>query len=157
MKIWNSKAHKNKISSRYNMSEYVMLIASAKIPAGKRSYSSWPLIRLSVPPHHPSSTYNESFAKEQKLIKQFFLPPPHRFSTESLQYQNSNANKYSILTIIELGPPMLQSSTGSQNFMYPIDSEHKLRKMGIENWLGFNLGSSWLGTRSHHHYTRFNH
>ena len=38
------------------MSECVMLIALAKIPAGERCDFSWLLIRLSAPPHHPSST-----------------------------------------------------------------------------------------------------
>ena len=42
--------------------------------------------------------------------------------------------------VIELGLPVLESSTGPQNFMPP-DSEPKFHKMGIENWLpmGFNL------------------
>ena len=36
---------------------------------------------------------------------------------------------------------MSGSSTWSQNFMPPTDSEHKLRKTEIEDWLptGFNL------------------
>ena len=89
-----------------------------------------------------------------KLIKQSFLHPsfsPHRFSTQSLQCQNWNANKYSILTVNELGPPVLESSARISKFYAPTDSEHKFNKTEIENWLpiGYNLGSSWLGTRSH--------
>ena len=58
------------------MSECVMLIASAKIPAGKRCDFSF------ATPHHPSSNDDSSTAKEQKLTKQCFLPPPpRRFST----------------------------------------------------------------------------
>ena len=50
------------------MPECVMLIASAKIPAGKDSISA-------------ASKYN--------FLEQYFLPPcPHRFSTQSSQYQN---------------------------------------------------------------------
>ena len=76
---------------------------------------------------------------------------PHRFSTQSLQYQNWNANKYSILTVNELGPPVLESSARISKFYAPTDSEHKFNKTEIENWLpiGYNLGSSWLGTHSH--------
>ena len=46
--------------------------------------------------------------------------------------------------VIELGLPVSEPSTGSQNFPPPTDSEHKFHKMGIKNWLliGFNLGSS---------------
>ena len=42
---------------------------------------------------------------------------------------------------IELGTPMSEPSTGSQNFMPTTDSENKFHKTGIENWLsiGFNL------------------
>ena len=69
------------------MSECVMLIPSSKIPAGKRCDFGWPLIRLSNPPCHPSSTDNSSTVKEQNLIKQCFLPSPNRFSTQSSQYQ----------------------------------------------------------------------
>ena len=47
--------------------------------------------------------------------------------------------------VTELRPPVSESSTRSQIFMPPpTDSEQKLHKMGIKNWLpiGFNLGSS---------------
>ena len=45
--------------------------------------------------------------------------------------------------VIEMEPPVSESSTGSQIFMPPTDSEHKFHKTGIENWLhiGFNTGS----------------
>ena len=48
---------------------------------------------------------------------------------------------YSILTVIELGPPVSESSTGSQNYMPSTYPEHKFHKTGIENWLpiGFNI------------------
>ena len=77
--------------------------------------------------------------------------PPDRFSTQSLQYQNWNPNNYSILTVNELGPSVLESSAGISKFYALTDSEHKFNKTQIENWLpiGCNLESSWLGTRSH--------
>ena len=43
------------------------------------------LARLTASSHRPSSTEDSSTAKEQKLTKQCFLP--HRFSTQSSQYQ----------------------------------------------------------------------
>ena len=80
--------------------------------------------------------------KKQKLTKQCFAFP-HRFSTQSLQYQNWKANKYSFLKVIELRPPVSKSSAGSQNFMLPTDFDHKYHKTGIKNWLpiGFNFFS----------------
>ena len=43
--------------------------------------------------------------------------------------------------VIELGPPTSESSTGISKFYNPTDSEHKLHKTRIENWLsiGFEL------------------
>ena len=55
-----------------------------------------------------------------KITKQCVLSPPHWFSTQNSEYQNWKGNKYFILTIIELGPPGSESSTGSQNFMLPV-------------------------------------
>lgn len=54
---------------------------------------------------------------------------------------------------------MSQSSSRILKLYVPTDSEHKLHKTGIENWLpkGFNLAWSSLGTRSHNHYSMFNH
>ena len=48
----------------------------------------------------------------------------------------------SLLTVIELGPPVLESSTRISKFYDPTDSEHKFHKTRIENWLsiGFELG-----------------
>ena len=60
---------------------------------------------------------------------------PHRFSTQSLQYQNWKGNKYSIKTVNELGPPVLESSARISKFCAPTDSEHKFNKTEIENWL----------------------
>ena len=61
--------------------------------------------------------------------------PSHRFSTHTSQYQNWKANKYSILTVIELGLQVLNSSTRISKFYAPTDSEHKFDKTEIENWL----------------------
>ena len=67
-------------------------------------------------------------------------------------------SKYSILTVIELGPPLSESSTTISKFYNPADSEHKLHKTRIENWLsiGFELEFFWLGTYSHNDYIMFN-
>ena len=35
--------------------------------------------------------------------------------------------------VIELGPPVSESSTRISKFYAPTDSEHKFRKAGIEN------------------------
>ena len=67
------------------MSECVMLIAFAKISAGKRWGFSWPYIRRSAPPYHPSSTNDYNITKDKKLTKKC-VPSPHWFSTQSLQY-----------------------------------------------------------------------
>ena len=82
---------------------------------------------------------NETFCPNQQP-----LPPPHRFSTQSLQYENLNTNKYSTVTVNGLGPPVLESSARISKFYAPTDSEHKFNKTEIENWqpIGYNLGSS---------------
>ena len=72
------------------------------------------LNRTFAQPHHPSSTDDARTSKEEKLTKQCFL---HWFSPQSSQYQQRKPNTYSILTLIELGLLVLESSTGSQNFM----------------------------------------
>ena len=68
------------------------------------------------------------------------LPPPHQFSTQNSQYQNWKANKYVILTVNELGSPVLESSARILKFYTPTDSEHKFNKTETENWLliGYN-------------------
>ena len=68
------------------MSECVILIASAKIPVGKRCDFSWPYIKLSATPHHPSPIDDYSTVKEQKLIKQMLSASP--FFAQNSQYQN---------------------------------------------------------------------
>ena len=52
---------------------------------------------------------------------------------------------------MEPGLPVSEYSTRILKLYVTTDSEHKLYKMGIGNLLtiGFNLGSSLLGTRSH--------
>ena len=82
---------------------------------------------------------------------------PRWFSIQSLQYQNWNAYKYSILTVNELGLPLLESPSRISKVYAPTDSEHKFNKTEIKNWLpiGYNLRSSWLGTCSHNCHTMF--
>ena len=47
--------------------------------------------------------------------------------------------------------------TRISKFYAPTDSEHKFDKTEVENWLpiGYNLGLSWLGTRTHNHNSMF--
>ena len=96
-------------------------------------------------------THRQAEQRQRTKINKTMLSAPHRFSTQSLQYQNWNTNKYFILTVNELGLPVLESSAKISKFYAPADSEHKFNKTEIENWLpiGYNLGSSWLETRSH--------
>ena len=57
------------------MSECVILIASAKIPAGKRCNFSWPKIRLSVLSHH---LIHQQFkhCQRTKINKTMLSTPP---------------------------------------------------------------------------------
>ena len=106
---------------------------------------SWLWIWLSAQPHYPSPTDNQSSLKKQRLRKLCLLLFLHRFFAQTLQYQNSKSDKYSIL--IELGPPVLESSTRISYFYSPTDSENKFHKTGIENCLpiGFGLGFLLIG------------
>ena len=75
----------------------------------------------------------------------------HRFSTQSSQYQNWNANKHSILTVIKIELPVWESST--KIFFTPTNSEYKFQKAGIGNYLPIELElvSFWLETHSYNH------
>ena len=44
-------------------------------------------------------------------------------------------NKYSIVTVIELGLPVSESSTRTSKLYALTDSERKFHKTGLENWL----------------------
>ena len=63
------------------------------------------------------------------------------------------ANKDSIQTAIELGLPVLESSTKISKFYAPTDSKHKFHKARIENWppIEFKLGVPWLRILRHNH------
>ena len=60
--------------------------------------------------------------------------------------------------VTKFGPPVSESSTRISKFYYTTDSEYKLHKTTIENWLsiGFKLEFPWLETYSHNHYSIFN-
>ena len=75
----------------------------------KRYNFSWSHIRLSASPHQSSC----------------IMLPPRRFST---QHKIWKANKYAILTVIELGPPVSESLTRTTK---RDASEHKFPK----NWI----------------------
>ena len=51
-------------------------------------------------------------------------------------------NKDSIQIAMELGPPVLESSTKISKLHGPIDSEHKFHKARIENWPPIELWES---------------
>ena len=99
-------------------------------------------------PNPQSLTHQQGKQRQRTKINKTMLSPPslspHWFSTQSLQYQNSNTNKYSILTVNELGAPVLVSSAGISKFDAPTGFEHRFNKTEIENWLpiGYNLGAS---------------
>ena len=114
LKQWLLIEKNVEISSRYNMPECVMLLLRLKSRLEKDEPSTF--YKATTPP----PTNNKSTTKERKLTKLYFLPPPHRFSTQSLQYQNWKANKYSILTVIEPEPPVSESSSRILKFMSPL-------------------------------------
>ena len=60
-----------------------------------------------------------------------FIGFPHKGHNIKIEKQI----KYSILTINELGPPLLESPASISKFYAPTDSEHKFTKTEIENWL----------------------
>ena len=99
-----------------------------------------------------SSNFQERFnwekARKNKNENNAFCLHLIGFFTQSLQYQIWNVNTYSILTVIQLGPPVSESSTRISKFHDPTDSEHKFHRTRIENWLsiGFKLGSPWQRT-----------
>ena len=60
------------------------------------------------------------------------LLPPHWSFTQTSQCRNWKANKYSILTVSELGPPVLESSTRiSKFYASPTDSEQNGSRKSI--------------------------
>ena len=90
--------------------------------------------------------------KEQKLMKQYFLPPRHRISLQSTQNQNWKSNKYFILTVIELGPPLSGSLFKISKLYAPTDSKHRFNKARMENLFTHRI----RGAYSHNHFTMFN-
>ena len=111
-------------------------------------------------PTIPDPLMIKAMPKNKNLQNNAFwhpLPSPSSVSTQSSQYQDWKANKYSILTVNELGPLVLEFSARISKFHAPTDSEHKFNKMEIKKWvpMGYKLRSSWLGTCSHNRYTMF--
>ena len=102
--------------------------------------------------------WDKAWKKENMNQNNAFCLPLIGFSTQSSQYQIWKGNMYSILTVIELGPPVSKSSTWISKFYDPTDSEHEFYERKIKNWLsiGFELESTWLVTYRHNHYTMFN-
>ena len=133
---------------RCNMPECVILITTAKTSTRIRCDYCKSKARLSNTPHQLFSTDNLSTVKELKLIKQCFLPVSHWFSTKRSQYQNWKANNYSIMAEIELGLPVLESSTRSQNFILSL-TLNNISQTGLKR---FNPRLTLLGTQSHNHY-----
>ena len=70
-----------------------------------------------------------------------------------LYAHHPSSDKHFIWMVIELGLPMLESSTKIWKFHALTDSEHKFYKVRIKNWLPieFELGSTWLGTHTQYH------
>ena len=83
-------------------------------------------------------THRQSRLLQRAKIKKIMLAAFP--SSVVVQYQNSKSDKYYIL--IELGPPMWETSTRISYFYAPTDSGYKFHKTRIENCLpiGFGLG-----------------
>ena len=94
-------------------------------------------------PTPPPLTHKQLKHSQKTKINQIMLSasPSSFFMLSS--HVNGNANKHSIQTINEFGPPVLESSTKISKFHAPTDSEPKFHKERIENWLPieFELGS----------------
>ena len=73
----------------------------------------------------PQPLIHRRLKHRQTLTKQCFLPPPHRISTQSSQYQNWEANYYSILTVFKLGLLLPESSCRIRSNLRPA---HLLKK-----------------------------
>ena len=73
----------------------------------------------STPP--PLIHWRFKHCQKTKINKTILSASPSSvFHTQSSQYQYLKASKYSILTVMELAPPVSEFSTGSQHFMPPL-------------------------------------
>ena len=133
------------------------LLPRLKSRLEKYAISACPRLDFLPHPTTPSPRGIKAPPKNKNWQSIAFCTPPHRFSTQSSQYQNKKAKAYSVQTVTELRLPVSESSTRSRNFMSSTDSKHKFHKTEIEIWpsIGFKLGSSWLGTLSHNLSTMF--
>ena len=89
--------------------------------------------------------------KRTKINKKnsFCLPSSVFYTKFTISVLKSN--KYSILTVTELRAPVSESSTGSQTFISPTDSEKKIHKTRIENPI------HRIQSPTHNHNTMFHH
>ena len=86
--------------------------------------------------------------KINKTMLSALFPPHSSVSHTKFTISELKSNQYSILTVNELVPPVLESSARISKFYAPTDYERKFNKTEFENWLpiGYNLWSSCLGT-----------
>ena len=111
----------------------------------------WKKMRFQLPlnktfcPYPQSLTHRQVKQRQRTKFNKTMLSapslPPHRFSTQSLQYQNWNVQEYSILTVNELGPPALESSARISKSYAPTDSEQKFNKTEII--IGYPQDTIW--------------
>ena len=99
---------------------------------------------ISPPLTHQRLKHSQRTKINKTMLSAF---PLHFFIQRSL-YQNWKTNKYSILTVTELGLSVSESSTRITKFYTPIDSEHKVHKMEIKNgiWTVARPGTSSTDT-----------
>ena len=99
---------------------------------------------ISPPLTHQRLKHSQRTKFNKTMLSAF---PLHFFIQRSL-YQNRKTNKYSILTVTELGPSVSESSTRITKFYTSIDSEHKVHKMEIKNgiWTVARPGTSSTDT-----------
>ena len=78
------------MSSQYNMSEFVMLIALAKIQAGKKTQFQLGLNKTFCPTPppliHRQLKYHQRSKTNKTKKNNAFCFPPHQFFTQSSQY-----------------------------------------------------------------------
>ena len=92
-----------------------------------------PLHKTFYPISPPLSHWQLKHSHKTKINKIILSASPYCFFTHNLQYQNWKANKHTVLTVIELGSPVLEPFTKISIFYVPTDSKHKFHKAGIKN------------------------
>ena len=120
-----------------------------------QNVSCWKKMRFELAPNKTSCNIPPPFTHQRlkrnqrtKINKTMPSTFPLHFFAQSSLYQNWKINKYSILTVTELGLWLSESSTRITKFYTLIDSEHKTHKTDIKNgiWTVARPGTSSTDT-----------